>query len=56
MKVWIQQNNKHSLTHLDLSRMGTNSNKGVVADFNTDQKSQHLHRLQAGFCYVEAFS
>lgn len=30
-------NSKHSLTHLDLSSVGTNSNE-VVADFNTDQK------------------
>lgn len=30
-------NSKHSLTRLDLSSVGTNSNKVVVADFNTDQ-------------------
>lgn len=48
-------NRKHSFTCLDLSSMGTNSNKVVVADFNTDQKCQCLHRFQAGFGYVEAF-
>lgn len=35
--------------------MGTNSNKAVVADFNTDPKSQCLHRFQARFGCVEAF-
>lgn len=48
-------NSEHSLTHLDLSSVGTKSNKVVVADFNTDQKCQCLHRLQAGFGYTEAF-
>lgn len=47
-------NGKYSLTHLDLSSVGTNSNE-VVADFNTDQKCYCLHRLQAGFGYIEAF-
>jgi len=48
-------NYKHSLARLDLSSMGTNSNKVVMAGFNTDQKSQCLHILQAGFGYAEAF-
>lgn len=48
-------NSEHSLTHLDLSSVGTNSDEVVVADFNTDQKFQCLHRLQAGFGHTEAF-
>lgn len=48
-------NSKHGLRRLDLSSIGTTSNKVVVAVFNTDQKSQRLNGLQAGFGYVEAF-